>query len=142
MTEGNVDFSKVEDLIKEECQAISDLLISKNRAYGNSALDPLRIFSKADPYEQIKIRIDDKLSRVFRGHADGEDIEKDLIGYLVLLRVCRRLHPAIHPTLPREDVSFNGNCPRCGQFDCTPECIRRDLEEANNDERPQPKKHA
>lgn len=39
------------------------MLLAKNAAYGNSALEPVRIFSKADPTEQIRVRIDDKLSR-------------------------------------------------------------------------------
>lgn len=80
----------VERLIEEECAALRDLLVSKNRAYGNAALDPVRIFSKADPEEQIRVRLDDKLSRLARGQAAGEDVELDLMGYLVLLRVARR----------------------------------------------------
>jgi len=64
-----------------------DLLIQKNDAYGDSALNPLRIFSKADSAEQIRVRIDDKLSRIRRGHAAGEDAERDLVGYLILLVV-------------------------------------------------------
>lgn len=71
---------------------ITDLLISKNRAYGNSAIDPVRIFSKADRLEQLDVRIDDKLSRIARGDGSGdEDPELDLIGYLVLKRVARGL---------------------------------------------------
>lgn len=81
----------VPGLIAEECYALRDLLIEKNLAYGNSALDPLRVFSKADPEEQIRVRLDDKLSRLSRGSAAGEDVEKDLLGYLILLRVARRL---------------------------------------------------
>jgi hypothetical protein len=64
-------------------------LLAKNAAYGNSASEPLRLFSKADPEEGIRIRIDDKLSRIARGSDDGEDTEMDLIGYLILLRVVR-----------------------------------------------------
>ena len=78
-------------LIAEECDAIKALLLSKNAAYGNSALDPVRIFSKADTVEQIKVRLDDKLSRLARGSAAGEDVISDLLGYLVLLRVAYRL---------------------------------------------------
>lgn len=78
-------------LIAEECVALRDMLHEKNKAYGNSALDPLRIFSKADPVEQILVRVDDKLSRLMRGSAAGEDVERDLLGYLILLRVARRL---------------------------------------------------
>lgn len=81
----------VQRLIAAECDAVKELLLAKNRAYGNSAIDPLRIFSKAPSEEQIKVRIDDKLSRLARGQADGEDVERDLLGYLVLLRVARRL---------------------------------------------------
>ena len=81
----------VQSAIAEECRAIEAMLLAKNKAYGNSALDPVRIFSKADPVEQIKVRIDDKLSRLARGSDAGEDVEQDLIGYLVLLRVARRL---------------------------------------------------
>jgi len=68
---------------------IRDLLVQKNQAYGNSALDPVRIFSKADAMEQLFVRIDDKLSRLKRGHAAGEDVVKDLQGYLLLVRVAQ-----------------------------------------------------
>jgi len=79
------------DAIALECDALKELLLSKNAAYGDSAVNPVRIFSKADTIEQIKVRIDDKLSRLARGSAAGEDVEQDLLGYLILLRVARRL---------------------------------------------------
>lgn len=67
---------------------IKELLISKNRKYGNSALEPVRIFSKSEQSEQILVRIDDKLSRIKNGNLDeDEDVVKDLIGYLVLLEI-------------------------------------------------------
>ena len=67
---------------------IRALLVSKNKAYGNSALEPSRIFSKADSIEQLKVRIDDKLTRIkTQGFADSEDTLSDLIGYLVLLKI-------------------------------------------------------
>lgn len=78
------------DEIARECDALRDMLLEKNRAYGDSALDPVRVFSKADPVEQILVRIDDKLSRLKRGSAAGEDVEQDLLGYLVLLRIARK----------------------------------------------------
>lgn len=81
----------VQALIVETCRSIEKLLLEKNAAYGNSALDPLRVFSKASSIEQILVRIDDKLSRLSRGAAAGEDVEQDLLGYLVLLRVARRM---------------------------------------------------
>lgn len=73
-----------------ECDALKAMLLEKNRAYGNSALEPVRIFSKADPMEQIRVRLDDKLSRIAKGQDAGEDVELDLLGYLILLRVARK----------------------------------------------------
>ena len=69
---------------------IKDMLIKKNMAYGDSALDPVRIFSKSNPMEQIFVRIDDKLSRFARGkdYPGDNDID-DLIGYLVLLKISK-----------------------------------------------------
>jgi hypothetical protein len=69
---------------------VRTMLVEKNRKYGNSALKPCRVFSKAGPVEQIKVRIDDKLSRLMSGqHDDTEDSEFDLLGYLVLLQIAR-----------------------------------------------------
>ena len=49
--------------------------------YGNLALYPVRIFSRADPVEQLNVRIDDKLSRITRGREfAGGDTELDFIG--------------------------------------------------------------
>ena len=76
--------------IARECVSIARMLIGKNKAYGDSALSPLRVFSKASAQEQILVRIDDKLSRLSRGAAAGEDVVLDLIGYLVLLRIAQR----------------------------------------------------
>ena len=78
------------DLIREECEGLKEMLLEKNAAYGDSALDPVRIFSQADPVEQIRVRLDDKLSRLARGSAAGEDVVLDLLGYLVLLRIAMR----------------------------------------------------
>lgn len=70
-----------------------DFLLEKNASYGNSAADPVRIFSQADPLEQINVRIDDKLSRLIRGGSyPGDNDEKDLLGYLMLKRAVRLYH--------------------------------------------------
>lgn len=69
---------------------LQDMLIEKNKAYGDSALNPIRIFSKSDNIEQIKVRIDDKLTRLKNlGDGDKEDSELDLLGYLILLRIAK-----------------------------------------------------
>jgi hypothetical protein len=80
----------IPELIDLECQNLAEMLKAKNRAYGNSFVDPVRIFSRVSPEEGLRIRIDDKLSRIARGNDAGEDTVLDLIGYLVLLRVLHR----------------------------------------------------
>jgi len=78
------------ELIDQECENIKQLLIAKNKAYGNSFQEPMNIFSKSTPEEQINIRLDDKLSRIKKGQdkdAVPEDTELDIIGYLILKRV-------------------------------------------------------
>lgn len=84
--------NELQDAIASECDALKLMLLEKNKAYGNSALNPVRIFSQASTEEQIRVRLDDKLSRLARGKAAGEDVEQDLLGYLILLRVHRRLY--------------------------------------------------
>lgn len=76
-----------EDDIRRECKALAEFLLEKNRNYGDSALEPVRIFSKADTAEQLRVRIDDKLSRLKRGSKAGEDVLLDLLGYFLLLKV-------------------------------------------------------
>jgi hypothetical protein len=72
------------------CEKIKDLLLEKNRKYGDSALNPVRVFSKSDPLEQIRVRLDDKLSRVRNEQQDeDEDVITDLVGYLILLQVAK-----------------------------------------------------
>ena len=70
------------------CDELKELLLEKNRKYGDSALNPVRIFSKASTLEQLKVRMDDKLSRLRNAQDDeDEDPTTDLIGYLILYKV-------------------------------------------------------
>ena len=75
--------------ITQVLNEIQDLLIAKNQKYGNSALEPLGVFSKLDAKEGLLVRIDDKLKRIKNGslEKDDEDVVNDLIGYLVLLKI-------------------------------------------------------
>lgn len=77
--------------IINECEQLAELLLTKNEKYGNSALDPVRVFSKASTQEQLYVRMDDKLSRIGAGAAlEDEDPIKDLAGYLILLLIYRK----------------------------------------------------
>lgn len=68
------------------------MLIAKNQKYGNSAIEPLGIFSDLSPEEGLKVRIDDKLKRIKNGSLDkdDEDVINDLIGYLVILKILHK----------------------------------------------------
>jgi hypothetical protein len=83
--------AQTQDLIQKECDSVREMLLEKNRKYGDSAINPVRIFSKAAPEAQIDVRMDDKLSRIRSAQDDDtEDPELDLIGYLILKRVAKR----------------------------------------------------
>ena len=80
-----------EQLVRNYCNDLAELLIEKNRKYGDAARNPKRIFSQADPLEQLKVRMDDKLSRIANQQGDeDEDVYKDLTGYLILYEVTKR----------------------------------------------------
>lgn len=84
--------TNVQQLIRDVCDELAEFLVEKNKAYGSSFSDPVNIFSKIGPGEQIDVRIDDKLSRLMRGAAyPGDDDVLDLLGYLVLKRVLGRM---------------------------------------------------
>lgn len=89
----NENLNTTQQMINKECDDIKALLLQKNEEYGDSAINPIRIFSSADNVEQIKVRIDDKLSRLSNKGPKSivEDTTSDLIGYLILLRVAEKL---------------------------------------------------
>lgn len=77
-----------ENAVRSICNEVADMLVEKNKSYGNSALEPINCFYKGDSSTSIRVRIDDKLSRIMRGNEfQGDDTIKDLMGYLVLLRI-------------------------------------------------------
>ena len=87
---------ETEKSIERVMSNITEMLIAKKRAYGDSALEPVRMFSKNDNIEQLYVRIDDKLSRVQRGHEyPGDDTIFDLVGYLVLLLIAKERNETV-----------------------------------------------
>ena len=90
----NIDVSVQEDLpfdihLDQVIKGITNLLKEKNKAYGNTALNPVNIFSKLNANEALCARLDDKISRSKnKGINDKtEDTVDDLIGYLLLLKM-------------------------------------------------------
>ena len=75
--------------VYEILSEITEMLIAKNKKYGNSALEPLGVFSQLSAKDGLMVRIDDKLKRIKNGSLDhdDEDVINDLIGYLVLLKI-------------------------------------------------------
>jgi len=80
-----------ESKIKKRCKDLEELLLMKNSKYGNSALEPLNVFSEAGAVAGIKMCIDDKLKRIKNaGLVDAtEDTLQDLAGYLILLMIAK-----------------------------------------------------
>lgn len=66
---------------KEITNSICDLLEYKNKKYGNSALEPLNIFTNKCKVGQ---RLDDKLARIKNSNDLKKNDVVDLIGYLIL----------------------------------------------------------
>jgi len=68
--------------------SMRDLVIEKNRRYGDAAITPKQIFSKLNAGEGIKVRIDDKISRIMNsgGTVRKNDVA-DLMGYLALFAI-------------------------------------------------------
>ena len=101
-----------ENLIKKVVKEMEDLLITKNRAYGDSATNPSNIFSSGSPIESLCARIDDKLMRIQnKGINDKtEDTVSDLIGYLILLKVA--MHKEKHDEYEEmaESIRLGGFC--------------------------------
>ena len=77
------------DKLIKKCNDLKDLLLQKNNAYGDSALNPVGIFSDLKATEAIKIRLDDKLKRIANvGLSDKtEDTLMDCAGYMILLMI-------------------------------------------------------
>lgn len=77
--------------LHEVLEDVRDLLVSKNRKYGDAALNPVQTFARVPPIELINVRMDDKLSRIRnRQTDDDEDPEADLLGYLLLKQIAKK----------------------------------------------------
>ena len=80
------------DEYNNKVDQILNHLLAKNRKYGNSALNPIRIISSENTVEQLYIRIDDKLNRVLnRQNDEDEDLPFDIAGYFILVLIYYQL---------------------------------------------------
>lgn len=80
-----------ENKIKSTLKLVHDLLIEKNKNYGDSALHPSNIFWKGNALDGLCARADDKLMRIKNAglNESTEDTLLDLIGYMVLIYIAK-----------------------------------------------------
>lgn len=81
--------SNTQDKIKDVLDSMKDLLLYKNQKYGDSAINPKKIFYKGDSTNSILIRLDDKLGRVMANKEEKPRVNDvaDIIGYCTLLLI-------------------------------------------------------
>ena len=101
-----------ENLIKKVVKDMQDLLIEKNRAYGDSATNPSNVFSSGSPIDSLCARIDDKLMRIAnKGINDKtEDTISDLIAYDILLKVAMYKEKNDEYETMAESITLGGFC--------------------------------
>lgn len=68
-------------------ESIRNVLVEKNKRYGNSALAPINVFYKGNATDSICIRLDDKLSRIKNSSELRKNDLFDLLGYCLLYLV-------------------------------------------------------
>lgn len=75
--------------IKDILSGMTDLLLYKNKKYGDSAINPKKIFYKGNSTNSILIRLDDKIGRVMSNTEEKPRVNDvaDIIGYCTLLLV-------------------------------------------------------
>ena len=83
--EGTPTQQKIKDILS----GMTDLLLYKNKKYGDSAINPKKIFYKGDSTNSILIRLDDKIGRVMSNTEEKPRVNDvaDIIGYCTLLLV-------------------------------------------------------
>lgn len=81
------DKTPTKDKIKIVLSNFSNMLIEKNNRYGNSALNPLEVFTGKTQPLGLGVRLDDKISRIKNSKELRKNDVADLMGYLTLLCV-------------------------------------------------------
>lgn len=83
------DLPDTQRKIHEILGAMTDLLLYKNQKYGDSAINPKKIFYKGNSTNSILIRLDDKIGRVMSNTEENPRVNDvcDIIGYCTLLLI-------------------------------------------------------
>lgn len=82
-------YTDTQQKIIDVLDGMKNLLLYKNRKYGDSAINPKKIFYKGDSTNSILIRLDDKIGRVISNPDDKPRVNDvaDIIGYCTLLLI-------------------------------------------------------
>jgi len=78
-----------QDDIETLFENFENFLLEKNRRYGDSALNPIQVFSNESAEEQIRARLDDKLRRIKNSDELRKNDVSDLFGYTALLMISK-----------------------------------------------------
>jgi len=84
MFDFNEDFNETQWNIIRVGLGKIDFLMVKNKRYGNSAIEPIQVFSNLPASEQINNRMDDKLLRIKNSDVERKNDFVDLAGYIEL----------------------------------------------------------
>lgn len=84
------EHEKFESDLHEVLDSLFEFLSAKNKNYGNSALEPIGIFSKGGAEDGILRRMDDKLNRIKNSDVLRKNDIVDLMGYLAILCINKK----------------------------------------------------
>lgn len=102
----------MQDEIRKKCDEIRDLLLEKNKSYGNSVFNKGVLFD-VDPIYAIQARINDKLNRIKNKETYvSENDLMDVTGYFILLQVLRAdMDKKLEETIKSAEVVTSENTP-------------------------------
>lgn len=78
---------KFNELKENILNSLENVLIEKNKKYGNAALAPIKMFYNGDASTSIRIRLDDKISRIKNSDTLRKNDMFDILGYVILLGI-------------------------------------------------------
>jgi hypothetical protein len=85
---------EMNEAIKTICNEMADFLCAKNISYGGSAFTDIKLGGVTiKAKDAIQVRMADKIKRLTSGNEySGDDTQKDLLGYLIIMLAEKRLN--------------------------------------------------
>ena len=82
-----INDSTTQEKIQTLFSNFKDFLQEKNKRYGDSVINPVKVFSKVEPENKACIRLDEKLQRIINSDELRKNDVSDTFGYLALLMI-------------------------------------------------------